>query len=190
SLKSLDELIKMEAGKVVLPKKWKASFSSYGTPGDGTFYVEGFMNNFAFSYNVKTEEAVSLELKQDADIISVTGKKGVVELMRLNDLTYFNNDKSLSKAIDDFHKVVAEEMDMPVPVRRQSEHDVEQAEALRFGQQALNAVKKYVQLEAPALTNLMNGYFSRSLMDFSAQPGMKTNKEIFDCFNLRLSEKA
>jgi hypothetical protein len=69
-----------------------------------------------------------------------------------------------------------------------TESEDERDDALTFGKEVLDAVEKYLQNKVPALMELINGYYSRSLMAPESQPQYRSNKEIFDKFDLTLKK--
>ncbi len=161
NLNSLDDLVEKKAKKVTC-RGFDVQFRRLNSnPGHGELVIKGTFNDAEFSYS-KDLDFTQLNLKKDGESVSIKEMKGSLMHVCVNDKYYFSHD-----------------LGEVIPTG-------ERPEAFEFGENALNAIQEYLKQKAPEAVQLMEGYVSRTLMVPDARPEFRSNKEIFDKFDLRV----
>lgn len=175
NLAELDSLVEIEHKKFKNPD-FKFNFYKSHRPGEGYFTVSCKFNGAELEYRHEVDKE-NVSLIRDGDSITVRIEKMVVQSILINERHYVNPETSALKGL-------RESSDLPV----YKEADLEKKQAVEFGKRAYSAVLKYFKTRIPNEVNLMDQYFSRSLLTPEAQPMFRTNKEILARFNLHIPD--
>ncbi len=180
SAKALDDFVKAEIAKIKPLGGFAVSFSVLDAyPGQGEFTITGCLNGASIEYRHKRDDGsaiggpINLKLLKDGDSIIIKAKKDGVFSMNVNDRRY-DKPGTLMSALE-------EDEFLPKPdFADNSEMD----EVFEFGKKAIYSVRAAIERYVPGALDLIEGYFSRSLLPPEENPDLRTNAEIFAKFNL------
>jgi len=163
NLNSLDDLVEKKVKKLK-HKGFDIDFRRLNSnPGHGEFTIKGRFNEAEFSYSQDLNFS-NLNLKKEGDTVTIKAMEGELMHVCVNDKFYFSHDV------------------------REVIPTGEHPEAFEFGKDALSAVKEYLKQKTPEAVQLMDGYISRTLMVPDARPEFRSNKDIFDKFDLDVKD--
>ena len=175
NLAELDALVEIEH------KKHKYSdfgFSFYKNhrPGEGHFLVSCKFNSAQLEYRREVNKE-NVSLLRDGDSIVVRIDEGLVQSVSINERYYTNPETSVLK-----------EFKSALGIQENEDIDSEKRQVIKFGEHAYSAALKYLKTRIPDAINLIEGYFSRSLLPPESQPALRTNEEILARFNLHIPD--
>jgi hypothetical protein len=190
TFKDIDEIASREANQI---KKCGGYAIRFYAPdykqGQGSFTIEGRLNNASLEYRTEYPDRIDFTLKKDGDTITVSAERNAVNRVQVNDRHYLEANGSIGQSIEnlavnmvsiaDEHagEIIKKELGKKNPDKTQ-----ESAEAIEFGKNALNAVTAAIELYLPGALKLIDSYYTRSIVPPEQNPNMRTNAEIFEKF--------
>jgi hypothetical protein len=168
---ALDKLVRNEIKKIHLPKGWKAGFSPSKTPGRGSFNVSGEWNNAKFKYDHEPDQESYIRLKKKGDEIFINTTDGGIYSIDINDCDYVNPANIFCGQEKDSWQ-------------EKTNYEIERDEALEFADKIVKGFNQHLEKNAKPLANLIKDYYTRRLMHPEARDTPRSNKHIYDNFDL------
>jgi hypothetical protein len=170
TVRKLDERVEVEMRRQIIVPGVEFDFYRGRIPGRGCFEIFGAINGASFDYSRERRE-IFLTLAKGDDVINVHSDGKIVTAVYVNDREYYNPEAPNCGTRERWQPL--------------TEAEEEASRAVNLGKMALEDVHEHLKKLVPGVVNLMDKYFSRTLVPVDDLIDARPTPDIFANFNLK-----